>query len=355
MDANLQVSSLLLAWYDKNGRKLPFRGVQDPYKIWLSEIMLQQTRTETVGAYFNRLIRLFPDVFALANADEEQVLKAWEGLGYYSRARNLHACAQKIVQEFGGEFPTRPEIWLKLPGIGPYTAAAVCSIAFDAPIPAMDGNLTRVFARLYDVRENVCIPSVKRRLNDLAKGCMPPARCGDFNQALMDLGATICRPGTPDCEACPLKSLCIAYQEGSPEELPIMPIKTPPTVVPLNVLLITDGKKIHLVQRKEALLQGLYVFDLTGDAPDLFLKKSGIAANVSFLCHARHVFTHRVWEMDLYLAKADALPHAMENSLYSLDEMCALPLPCAMKAARQEAIKHLTEANDEPISVDRVL
>ena len=192
------LSTLLLAWYDAHGRVLPFRGTKDPYRIWLSEIMLQQTRTETVGAYYTRFLARFPDVFALADAPEQDVLKCWEGLGYYSRARNLHKAAKQVAQQYHGSFPADLDALRALPGVGDYTAAAVASIAFDLPAPAMDGNLTRVLSRFHGVREDVGMPSVKRRLLDLAQGDMPPVRCGDFNQALMDLGATVCIPGTPD-------------------------------------------------------------------------------------------------------------------------------------------------------------
>ena len=163
------LSTLLLAWYDVNKRVLPFRGTKDPYRIWVSEIMLQQTRTETVGAYYERFLALFPDVFALAAAKEQEVLKAWEGLGYYSRARNLHKAARAVAEMYGGVFPADLEKLRALPGVGDYTAAAVASIAFDLPAPAMDGNLTRVFSRVRGVREDVGAPSVKRKLLEIAR------------------------------------------------------------------------------------------------------------------------------------------------------------------------------------------
>ena len=187
-------SALLLSWYDAHKRTLPFRGTKDPYRIWVSEIMLQQTRTETVAGYYSRFLDRFPDVFALADAPEEDVLKCWEGLGYYSRARNLHKAAKAVVEQYGGVFPADLEKLRALPGVGDYTAAAVTSIAFDIPAPAMDGNLTRVLSRFHGIREDVDIPAVKRRLADLGREDMPDTRCGDFNQALMDLGATVCTP-----------------------------------------------------------------------------------------------------------------------------------------------------------------
>ena len=173
------LSSLLLAWYDAHGRALPFRGTKDPYRIWISEIMLQQTRTETVAGYYTRFLRRFPDIRSLADAEEQEVLKYWEGLGYYSRARNLHRAARILRDDCGCVFPADLDAIRALPGVGDYTAAAVASIALGLPCPAIDGNLTRVLSRVHGIREDVGMPSVKRRLADLARQDMPPVRCGD--------------------------------------------------------------------------------------------------------------------------------------------------------------------------------
>ncbi|MBQ6961637.1 MAG: A/G-specific adenine glycosylase [Clostridia bacterium] len=340
------LSTLLLAWYDAHGRVLPFRGTKDPYRIWLSEIMLQQTRTETVGAYYTRFLERFPDVFSLAAAPEQDVLKCWEGLGYYSRARNLHRAAKQIVEQYSGSFPADLDALRALPGVGDYTAAAVASIAFDLPAPAMDGNLTRVLSRFHGVREDVGIPSVKRRLLELAQADMPPARCGDFNQALMDLGATVCTPGTPDCAACPLRPLCDAYKTGDADDLPIKAAAKPPLEISMAVALVTCGDKVWMVQRKEALLKNLWVYLLVETAGknaeknadmEKALKSCGIrAAFQSTLGTARHVFTHRVWNMTLYHYIAET-PACREGRFVTLGEMRALPLPTAMRAAREQA------------------
>lgn len=341
------LAALLLAWYDRNKRILPFRGTKEPYRIWLSEIMLQQTRTETVGAYYERFLAAFPDVFALARAEEQAVLKAWEGLGYYSRARNLHRAAKIIVQEYGGIFPADPEKIRALPGAGDYTAAAVCSIAFDLPLPAMDGNLTRVLSRVHGVRQDVGIPSVKRQLLALGQQDMPPQRCGDFNQALMDLGAMLCTPGTPECEKCPLRPLCSAYAAGDAEDLPVKAAAKPPRELQVAVGIVTCGAQTLLLQRKEALLKGLWVFPMTeeGDTrADLEkrLKALGVQARlVNSLGTARHVFTHRIWQMQLYHYRAEA-PKAREGIWVSRREMEALPLPTAVRAAREEARRLLS-------------
>ena len=258
----MHITHALLRWYDSNRRSLAFRGTRDPYRVWLSEIMLQQTRAQTVEGYYLRFLAQFPDVYALAQAEEQAVLKAWEGLGYYTRARNLHRAAKMVAQELGGQFPRTAEGLQKLPGIGPYTAAAVASIAFDQPVPAIDGNLIRVLSRLYLVEDDVGIPSVKRRLYQLGLGLMPDTRAGDMNQALMDLGATICLPGTPDCAACPLTGFCLACQEGEPERLPVLPRKKPPREIPVAVVLLRHGDRVFVTRRTQTLLWGLYVFYL---------------------------------------------------------------------------------------------
>ena len=341
------LSTLLLAWYDQHKRILPFRGTKDPYRIWISEIMLQQTRTETVGAYYTRFLQRFPDVFSLAQAREEDVLKCWEGLGYYSRARNLHKAAQAVVRQYDGQFPADVEALRALPGVGDYTAAAVGSIAFDLPAPAMDGNLTRVLARFHGVREDVGAPSVKRQLAALGQKDMPPHRCGDFNQALMDLGATICTPGTPDCDQCPLRTLCDACRAGDAEELPVKAAAKPPVEVSLAVAVVTCHGRVLMTQRQEALLKNLWVFPLLQDAADQAAVKKGLKALgvdgtfFQVLGTARHVFTHRVWNMTVYHFTAEETG-CRDGRFVSLKEMQALPLPTAMRFAREQAVRLLT-------------
>ncbi len=342
-----KLTDLILKWYRREGRELPFRGTKDPYLIWLSEIMLQQTRTETVGAYYLRFIECFPTVQALAEAEEQEVLKLWEGLGYYSRARNLHRAAKAVVAEFGGQLPRTAEALQQLPGIGPYTAAAIASIAFDEPVPAMDGNLQRVLSRLYLVEEDIGIPSVRRKLYQLGLGLMPKAGAGDVNQALMDIGATICLPGTPDCGRCPLQRHCQAYQQGEPELLPRMQKKKPPREVPMAVLLLTHAGRILVLQRQQALLRGLYTYvlleDVAGqDAVRQQLQAWGLPhAVLHDLGPARHVFTHRVWQMTVYhadLTEEEANRLAVPEAQWvTVKEMHALPFPTAMRAARQWA------------------
>ena len=205
-----QKTERLLDWYDRNARSMPWRGERDPYRIWVSEIMLQQTRVETVTGYYDRFLRTFPTLRSLAEAAEEDVLKQWEGLGYYSRARNLRSGAEQVLREYGGRIPSDPAELRRIRGIGAYTAAAVASIAFGVRAAAVDGNVVRVISRLYGVEEDVTEREVRRRVERLADGLTPPERPGDHNQAMMDLGATVCVPGTPDCGTCPLRGLCEA-------------------------------------------------------------------------------------------------------------------------------------------------
>ncbi|MFZ5856964.1 MAG: A/G-specific adenine glycosylase [Chloroflexota bacterium] len=218
--------SLLLRWYQKHGRTLPWRGHPDAYAVWVSEIMLQQTRVEAVIPYFERWMARFPSLRDLAEASEQNVLNLWEGLGYYSRARNLHKAARVIVDEFDGHLPRSVEALRKLPGIGRYTAAAIASIAFDLDEPTMDGNIRRVYARLFNVDIPADSTEGEKLLWGLAAENLPKGKAGDYNQALMDLGAIICLPKNPRCESCPLKKQCMAFQLGLQESRPVLKPKS---------------------------------------------------------------------------------------------------------------------------------
>jgi A/G-specific adenine glycosylase len=215
-------ASALLDWYDRHRRRLPWRAQPgqkpDPYHVWLSEIMLQQTTVKAVGPYYLRFLQHFPDVHALAAAERDEVLRLWAGLGYYARARNLHACAQAVVSDHGGRFPDAEEILLTLPGVGTYTAAAIAAIAFDRPATLVDGNIERVVSRLYAIEEE--LPAAKQDIRALAAKLTPAQRTGDFAQAMMDLGATICTPKNPACALCPWSDACVAHTRGTQEEYP---------------------------------------------------------------------------------------------------------------------------------------
>ena len=253
----------LLNWYNKNKRTLPWRDRydKDAYAVWVSEIMLQQTRVETVIPYFEKWMRLFPTVKALANASERDVLNAWEGLGYYSRARNLHKAAKFVSGEYDGKLPQTVGELIKLPGVGRYTAGAIASIAFGKDEPALDGNLKRVYARLFDITEPVDSPKGEKLLWDIASENLLKGEAGDFNQALMDLGATICIPKNPRCLICPLLELCKARENGTQE---LRPIKKPKKAVPHHIhaagVVVKSGKVLLCQRPAKGLLGGMWEF-----------------------------------------------------------------------------------------------
>lgn len=257
-----QVSQRLLEWYKDHARNLPWRKENpDPYAVLVSEIMLQQTRVETVIPYYERWMNRFPNLESLAQAPLEEVLRYWEGLGYYSRARNLHRTAQILVQSYQGIFPQELSDLQKLPGIGIYTAAAIASIAFGQKIAAVDGNIRRVLSRLFQITEPVSLPETRDKIQNLAQQCLPPDKTGDYNQALMDLGATVCLPRFPKCDLCPLVQLCLAYQNRKQNEIPVKTGKKSIPSVVVTAAIIEDRDRVLIAQRPEnGLLGGLWEF-----------------------------------------------------------------------------------------------
>lgn len=251
----------LLAWYGRHARALPWRGHPDPYAVWVSEIMLQQTRVDAVIPYFERWMARFPDVRALAAAREQDVLKFWEGLGYYSRARNLHKAAKIVSTEYGGQLPAEPRLLRSLPGIGAYTAGAIASIAFGRDAPTLDGNLRRVLSRVFDVTEPTGSPAGERRLWQLAAEQLPAGRAGDYNQALMDLGATICLPRNPLCNLCPLEGLCRARALGIQASRPVLkPRKRVPHYQHAAGVIVRRGRVLLARRPSSGLLGGMWEF-----------------------------------------------------------------------------------------------
>lgn len=252
-----------LTWYHKEKRNLPWRATNDPYAIWISEIMLQQTRVETVIGYFYRFMEQFPTIQDLAAAEEQKLLKVWEGLGYYSRARNLKAAAQQIVAEFDGEMPQSIEEIRSLKGIGPYTAGAIGSIAFGLPEPAIDGNVMRVVSRLFCIEADIAKASSRRPFDEAMRTIISPDEPGEFNQALMDLGSRICTPTTPKCEECPISQYCLAYAENRQTDFPVKSKKAKPKDVYYIAGAIEDQDSFLLVQRPETgLLASMWHFPL---------------------------------------------------------------------------------------------
>jgi len=255
------IAAPLLAWYDQHARHLPWRGSADPYVVLVSEVMLQQTQVETVMPYFARWMQRFPSLASLAEAQQQEVLAAWEGLGYYSRARNLQRAAQMVMQEFSGKIPADPPSLRRLPGVGRYTAGAIASIAFGQPVPALDGNIRRVLSRVFNVSEDARSPAGVRRLWSLAAEQLPSDRPGDYNQALMDLGALVCTPQNPGCPDCPLAFACQAYALGIQSLRPVLaPRPTVPHITVTAAIIQRQGQVLIAQRPPYGLLGGMWEF-----------------------------------------------------------------------------------------------
>lgn len=319
-----QIIEPLLEWYDQNKRELPWREQVTPYKVWVSEIMLQQTRVEAVKPYYERFILELPDVASLAAAREQRLLKLWEGLGYYSRVRNMQKAAIQMVEDYGGHMPSTYQDLLKLKGIGPYTAGAIASIAFDERVPAVDGNVLRVLTRLTKDGEDISQPSVKKSIEEGLVNIMP-SRAGAFNQALMELGATVCLPnGAPRCEVCPWKNLCQAHRDGTEIKYPYKMPKAKRSIEKKTVLIVRDGENILLHQRpKSGLLAGMYEFvmvenQLNQDEVIGYCRKIGLEPIfIESLPEAKHIFTHKEWRMKGFLIKVEPLSFSKNNTVLS--------------------------------------
>ena len=305
---------LLLEWYDAGHRDLPWRRTREPYSIWLSEIMLQQTRVEAVKGYYARFLEALPNIQALSTCDDDRLHKLWEGLGYYSRVRNLKKAAQAIMENHGGVFPREYDQVLALPGIGAYTAGAICSIAFNQPTPAVDGNVLRVMARLGDDASPIDLPETKKQVTRLLEEIYPQ-RAGDFTQALMELGATVCGPNRkPDCEHCPCRDMCLGHLRGTAEALPVKAPKKEKRQEDRTVFILSCDGKFALEKRPgKGLLAGMWQFPNVTGALDtgkaleaveaMGLRPREILRQVS----RKHIFTHIQWNMTgVYLEVAQA-------------------------------------------------
>ncbi len=264
----MNFSAHLLAWYSRNGRNLPWRVTRNPYHVWISEIILQQTRMAQGLVYFNRFTQVFPDVYALAKASEREVLRIWQGLGYYSRARHLHKAARQIVEEHGGVFPETSREWIKLKGVGPYTAAAIASIAFKEAVPAIDGNIYRILARIFAIDHNKDTAKGKKVFYDVAMRLLSKDRPGDFNQAMMDFGSMICKPVRPDCPACIFQEQCEAFRQRAVDQYPARKIKKESRIRHFNYFCFysednLDGVSFFIQQRKgNDIWRNMYEFPL---------------------------------------------------------------------------------------------
>ncbi len=301
----------LLHWYGRNARILPWREQPKPYYVWVSEIMLQQTRVEAVKGYFDRFLAELPDIRALALAEEEKLLKLWEGLGYYNRVRNMQKAAKQVVEEFGGELPADYEKLKTLPGIGSYTAGAIASIAFGLREPTVDGNVLRVLKRVAASRDDITKEKVKRELEDDVRKILPKERPGDLNQSLMELGATVCLPnGKPLCEQCPVMHLCKAFHEGCEMEIPVKPPKKERRIEERTVFVIRFQDSIALHRRApKGLLAGLWEFpNVKGHLTPEEVKLLFPGQQMELLPDAKHIFSHVEWRMHAYeIALANTL------------------------------------------------
>ncbi len=359
---------LLMEWYDKNKRELPWRteSPRDPYKVWVSEIMLQQTRVEAVKEYYTNWIERFPDIPALAAAEEEEVVRQWQGLGYYSRARNLHMAVREVMETYGGRVPETREEISKLKGIGDYTAGAILSMAYGKRETAVDGNVLRVFARICKIEENILSVKIRKEITKLVEARQDVQRPGDFNEALMDLGATVCIPGQPRCEACPLSEVCMSKAAGKESVIPLRIIKKEVPIEPITVFVVTLNQKnaarldkrelknkyvtadnlqkaetiaddlgnefryskenvYYLLHRRpdKGLLAGMWEFpNCAGEGRQgrealiTLLEKMGITVGkVSRTSRIiRHVFSHKIWNMSVYKAEASGLKREKNGS-----------------------------------------
>lgn len=339
----------LLIWYQKNKRDLPWRCDRQPYHIWVSEIMLQQTRVEAVKPYYARFLKTLPTVKDLAKAEEDTLLKLWEGLGYYNRIRNMQKAAQQIMVDYHGEFPQTFEEILSLTGIGNYTAGAISSIAFEIPKPAVDGNVLRVISRLLESDGDIMKQSVRKRMEEALEAVIPTDEAGDFNQALIELGAIVCVPnGEPLCEECPIKDWCRAKAHGREMELPVKKKAKARRIEKRTVLILKDGDTIAIQKRPaKGLLASLYEYPnveghLTRKEVVAYCKSIGLSPlRVQKLETAKHIFSHIEWHMIGYEVRVDELEKSCNKKMIfakpqEVEDI--YPLPSAFEAYKKYRI-----------------
>lgn len=338
-----ELPKLLLPWYQKNARSMPWRENPQPYYTWISEIMLQQTRVEAATDYFLRFIKALPSVLDLAAVSDEELMKLWEGLGYYSRARNLKKAAEIICRDYGGMLPADYHALRSLPGIGSYTAGAIASIAFELPYPAVDGNVLRVVSRVSDCRADISDSTVKKEWEQIIASILPSQNIGDFNQSLMELGALICQPnGAPRCLNCPLMQICKGFEKKSAEKLPVKAPKKERKTERLSVFIPVADGKVGLSKRGErGLLAGLWELPniskkVTATDIKRHFNDRGISAIVESAGSAKHVFTHIEWKMEGYIIRLKDSSVAKNLTWCTKEELeTRYSLPSAFKKYRQ--------------------
>ncbi len=332
----------LSSWYDQNRRDLPWRKTDDPYRIWLSEILLQQTRVVQGLPYFNSFIKKFPTIFSLAGSSEQEVLRIWQGLGYYSRARNMHKCARIIVEKYNGDFPRSYDQLLDLPGIGEYTAAAIASIAFNEPVPVVDGNVFRVLSRIFGIVEDISSHQAKRIFKEKAEKLISKDSPGDFNQAIMEFGALKCLPQNPACDTCSLNEQCFAYQNGLVNKLPIKAKKKKAKARYFHYLILNARGLVYLRKRTEKdIWQGLYEFYMIETGSNKHWSSTMdeqlyCLTGPESECHytIRHTLTHQIIHASFYYIDIDpddpqVKKHFMlsDGKFYAQNEIRNLPKP----------------------------
>lgn len=340
----------LLVWYKNNARPLPWRRNKDPYSIWISEIMLQQTRVDTVNQYFPTFVKKYPTINALASANIQDILHFWQGMGYYKRAVNIYETARIICKNYQGSFPQSYQEILTLPGIGEYTAGAIASICFHQTIPAVDGNIKRVISRIFSLTEDVnhrnAYKKIKARVNQIIPNHCP----GEFNQALMEIGAIICTPRTPKCQSCPVKVHCLAAAKKQQELLPIKSRKKKPKVFPMEIAIVKKQNKLLLVQRSNyGLLAGLWGLPMIDTCSqfsngnyilDKITKQYGLRIQEKpiLLNQLTHIFTHQIWKIHLYLIHIHDHHGLLKPYLQWVDkkELKNFPIPKAFQKCLKE-------------------
>ena len=333
-----EFTQTMVLWYIENARKLPWRETKDPYCIWLSEIMLQQTQVETVKPYYLSFFNELPTVKDLANAPIEQIYKLWEGLGYYRRASHLKEAACTIMNEFNGEFPNTYEQLITLKGIGAYTASAISSIAFGEAKGVVDGNILRIVSRLFNRQDNIAKDSTKKEYQQIMDYWTTLGNPSDFNQGMMDLGATVCTPKNPRCESCPVQSFCAAYKEGTQKLLPVNIKNTKKSELYFITAIIKCGDKYMIIKNKDSLLNDLYglvqyeVLSPFAFEEQFYDDYQMPVRLLEYETEIKHVFSHRVWHMSVYYGEIDH-PKLYEDhpDLYTWEEMQKLPIPTAHK------------------------
>lgn len=344
--AHVFPSQKLLDWFQKKQRKLPWRVNYSPYEVWISEVMAQQTQISTLLPYYEKFISKFPTVKELASADYEEVLKAWEGLGYYSRAKNLHTAAKEVMENYGGKIPETKEELQKLKGFGPYISSAVASIAFQEAVPVVDGNVLRVVARFFGLKDDISTIQTRKSFEKILEEVIPKKEARNFNQGLMELGALICTPKNPNCEKCPLMKKCVAFELKMQESLPVKTKKAKPPVKHFAAVAITNSSGYLLQKRHSKLLEGMYEFPMYEILPlknskenmeDLFSTHLNTKVNIgSEIGQVEHQYTHFKQIVHVYSAKI-----ASENSFqyFSTKQVEKIPLSKVQHKIFQKILK----------------